>query len=629
MATSVNFGTEQYFGFDPRTIPGCQIWLDAADSRTITGNPVTTWADKSGNGRNATSPTGPTVSTYNGLPVLAFNGTTQYLTSTSTTIPANAHTLIAVHVPANINGNYQGNTSVFRFQINGSGGKYIAFPSQYTTIPRGYITSADSTGTLSYINSTLVENSVISRLNLIVANISSGNQRIFKDGVQQSSNNRTLTSGTSDYLTIGTSIGTNNEYYQGNIAEMLIFDRALTTSEQQQIEGYLGWKWGISFVPLSAVPISSPLSISGCQLWLDAADSSTITFSSGSNVSRWNDKSGNGLNFSRTSGTPTYTANTLTIPSGAIMTSSSSISVTTNTVLYVVSQLSSISGSGIDMLIAFSSIRSGDFSIRFNSSGLYGTLANAGNTGDFANARYYVNGVLNPSSVTYSTFTSSNIISGQSTTSGTTAITISSSFSSRFFIGNVYEILMYSSVPTESQRQQVEGYLATKWGLSSLLSINHPFTLYYSPYWLPVGHPFRMNPTTMRNFQPLDVSGGAPEFWFDAADTSTITTSPSFIWSNKGTATGSNITVAGISTASPSSGTVTQNGLNLVSLPNGAQLIFTGAFPNAARTRFIVTKPTTSSETSFLFQNRSASSGNDYLGINAGTSLVEIARVLL
>lgn len=37
----------------------------------------------------------------------------------------------------------------------------------------------------------------------------------------------------------------------------------------------------------------SPTDIAGLQLWLDAADAATFTFSSGTVVSQWNDKSGN------------------------------------------------------------------------------------------------------------------------------------------------------------------------------------------------------------------------------------------------------------------------------------------------------------------------------------------------
>ena len=51
-----------------------------------------------------------------------------------------------------------------------------------------------------------------------------------------------------------------------------------------------------------------PTSITGCQVWLDGADSSVVSFSSGSNVSTWSDKSGNGRNATVYAGTPTYTS---------------------------------------------------------------------------------------------------------------------------------------------------------------------------------------------------------------------------------------------------------------------------------------------------------------------------------
>jgi hypothetical protein len=42
-----------------------------------------------------------------------------------------------------------------------------------------------------------------------------------------------------------------------------------------------------------AFPTLVPTQIAGCQAWYDAADASSFTFSAGSTVSQWNDKSGN------------------------------------------------------------------------------------------------------------------------------------------------------------------------------------------------------------------------------------------------------------------------------------------------------------------------------------------------
>ena len=44
-----------------------------------------------------------------------------------------------------------------------------------------------------------------------------------------------------------------------------------------------------------------------------------------------------------------------------------------------------------------------------------------------------------------------------------------------FYVGNVYEILVYNTALTPLQRQQIEGYLAWKWDLRSALGTFHPF----------------------------------------------------------------------------------------------------------------------------------------------------------
>jgi hypothetical protein len=41
--------------------------------------------------------------------------------------------------------------------------------------------------------------------------------------------------------------------------------------------------------------------------------------------------------------------------------------------------------------------------------------------------------------------------------------------------GNIFEILVYNAVLTTTQRQQIEGYLAWKWGLQTSLPPSHPF----------------------------------------------------------------------------------------------------------------------------------------------------------
>jgi hypothetical protein len=43
------------------------------------------------------------------------------------------------------------------------------------------------------------------------------------------------------------------------------------------------------------------------------------------------------------------------------------------------------------------------------------------------------------------------------------------------FIGNIYDVIMYNTAFSTLQRQNVEGYLAWKWGLQGSLPSTHPY----------------------------------------------------------------------------------------------------------------------------------------------------------
>jgi hypothetical protein len=84
-----------------------------------------------------------------------------------------------------------------------------------------------------------------------------------------------------------------------------------------------------------------------------------------------------------------------------------------------------------------------------------------------------------------------NVSSGNTFVNGSTTTTFSAAAgtalttSQTLVIGgnttinmNYYELLFYSTTLTTTQRQQIEGYLAWKWGLQSNLPANHPYVLF-------------------------------------------------------------------------------------------------------------------------------------------------------
>jgi hypothetical protein len=82
----------------------------------------------------------------------------------------------------------------------------------------------------------------------------------------------------------------------------------------------------------------------------------------------------------------------------------------------------------------------------------------------------------------------------------------------------ISEVLIYSSALTTPERQQIEGYLATKWGLVSSLPTIHDFK--------------RVLPATAA-FNPRQISNCA--LWLDAADEYSLTLSGSNVtqWRDK------------------------------------------------------------------------------------------------
>jgi hypothetical protein len=107
----------------------------------------------------------------------------------------------------------------------------------------------------------------------------------------------TLTAGSLTGLNIGGGYGTltnaSAQGWNGYIGEIIMYNGALNTTQRQSVERYLSLKWG-----LSNFYTSIPGSIPGLTLWLDGADTTTMTFPSGSNVSGWKDKGSLGFTLS-------------------------------------------------------------------------------------------------------------------------------------------------------------------------------------------------------------------------------------------------------------------------------------------------------------------------------------------
>jgi hypothetical protein len=224
-------------------------------------------------------------------------------------------------------------------------------------------------------------------------------------------------------------------------------------------------------------------------LWLDAADRSTLTLS-GSNVTQWNDKSGNSRNAVNLEIAAVLTPNVQNGLSVLRMNGSSCYTVqydsfpNTAYTIFALQYLSSASGyrrvlhGPLNADAAIFLGVNGQNVATFTGNAVGGWNDIDANTPNITNLNTWRIVTLRVSSSTLTPYVDGT---AQNNKTGTTAsfsgLRVGSSTGGQYWAGDVAEILIFSSALSTAQRQQVEGYLAWKWGLVSSLPGNHPYRL--------------------------------------------------------------------------------------------------------------------------------------------------------
>ncbi len=220
-------------------------------------------------------------------------------------------------------------------------------------------------------------------------------------------------------------------------------------------------------------------------LWLDAADTSTITLVSGA-VSQWSDKSGNNRHATQTTAAkrPAYiTAQYLSFNGGDdILSCPLNINGWTGiSVFWVVKPNATTSPTILNFgytdmlgLLLTTGTALVSFDGRPNRSETYSSARIAGtNTAriiafgsyDLSNLRASYNG---GNEVSAAVTTSSIFASSLSEVGG---LTLYPPFNNSF----ESEIIVLNRVVSLIEKQKVEGYLAHKWGLTANIPVNHPY----------------------------------------------------------------------------------------------------------------------------------------------------------
>ncbi|MCC2547766.1 T9SS type A sorting domain-containing protein [Hymenobacter sp. BT175] len=305
-----------------QTLPvtsGLQLHLKADAGVTSSGDVVSTWADQSGNGYNvsqATASRRPQLvanSTINGRPALRFNtvadGGTDYLNNVAASLMVSGSpntVFVVARATATSNGGVpftnRRTTRLMSYQLGfGSGAFYVysdgvnannnaSTADLRTTIRNPFIGTFRSGGPASILNVTV--NGAAQAVNQ-------------PSGMSTESGAAGFTVGTREDL-ITTSPWT------GDYAELIVYNRALNSSEQTQVETYLSNKYGVATVA-NPSPVSDPPAITGFTPASGTAGTSVII--SGTNLHSPSGVTFNGTAATFTSGGSTQL--TAVVPAGA------------------------------------------------------------------------------------------------------------------------------------------------------------------------------------------------------------------------------------------------------------------------------------------------------------------------
>ena len=484
---------------------GCQLWLDGADtsSMTLSGSTVTAWQDKSGKGNNATANGSPQLSAGGIITDMVTSpGANFYINSLSQNITGG---LISVSFVATVN-QYTGGLAWQYGRILSFGdGTSSDFAADDFTICQN---ATDQAIGVYSGGGGLVSFGITYGVPFLFTVILDGTNAAFYINGQSEYSTALTKSLNITQIGVGVNIATKswpNDCLKGVISEVVVFNTAFSTSQRQAVEYNLAKKWGLNLpysLPTSIkliangalrpgimklVLIFSPLSIADCVAWFDASDSTTITQDESTNVSQWNNKTGSGLNAvvntAQERSPPTYNGSgaikyvsladyqALVIPSFPYNTAWSVFSCMCNVSLGARWYISPYDNRNLVLMgmaqgankIFPELVSDGTGDI----TGSHIEYTSAENTNGEGSYVYYRDGSLQSSN--YTTYSAS---------AGTVNMGIGANGSQQYEAGGTYypfEILIYNHYLSEIERQKVEGYLAWKWGLQASLPAGHPY----------------------------------------------------------------------------------------------------------------------------------------------------------
>jgi hypothetical protein len=235
-------------GFDPRSISGLALFLDASNAGSLTiGTGVSQWRDISGNGRSMNQSTAASQPTYsatglNGRPSIQFTAASARWMSGTWSVTLTGQTTFAVASMASAS---NGNARLFSQVVQGQSGDFSG-TNHYVPLQRagsgqqiaslaGGADGRAAVGfpayTTPFVASSIHSGSQISN------RVNNGAAATFSSTLNTTFNTMLLSNYTASAA---------GGYLTGFISEVLVYSRALTDTERSTVYAYLGSKWGVT-----------------------------------------------------------------------------------------------------------------------------------------------------------------------------------------------------------------------------------------------------------------------------------------------------------------------------------------------------------------------------------------------
>jgi hypothetical protein len=504
--------------FSPIQFPGLNVWLDGRDplgtgNAPANGTSITTWADKSRNGRSFTGS-----ATYNSASTgLVFNGTTNFFSFSQMPL------------------NYTGSVAyVVNITNAGAWNNLFQLGPIYQGVTlriNGYTSTTVLINTIGVSETNPLPNLPIYTNKLVIfyftfTGTSSTPTSLFFEEIGNgtlASSNATVSRGIvpgNQAAYIGT-YGDGGAALSAVVHEVLYYNTVLPTQSQQTIEGYLAWKWSVQdslppshpfryFAPTynslqsANTYVYKPSYLPGLQAWYDATDpfGTGVQPANASVISNWADKSGNSATMVA-SGSPTFTIGSQNSLPGITVSGNSGTTITN---YFTAAIAPGTFLAEMDCFVVYKNTSAVTYNTIITRTTPSGASGNYGNPLDMYNTSFAIgsNNAYGPATSfnVYNTNTSIfNLNISQATTATTkltgysngTAIAFSGAttwtpsdggsiltLGSRAdlitgFNGLFYEVMVFNYPLSTDQREYVEGYLAWKWGLNASLPAAHPY----------------------------------------------------------------------------------------------------------------------------------------------------------